>query len=78
MHLGSPIGTHPLIQLATAPAAGSGVEELAVVIITAPDVSADDPRVLQVVPHEVRVSVGRAAGGRARGRGCVRRAGAVG
>ena len=44
--MGSLIGTHPLIELATAPAAGSGVEELAVVIITAPDVSADDPRVL--------------------------------
>ena len=39
-------GTHPLIELATAPALGSGLEELAVVIITAPDVSADDPRVL--------------------------------
>lgn len=39
-------GTHPLIELATAPASGSGLEELAVIIITAADVSADDPRVL--------------------------------
>ena len=39
-------GTHPLIELATAPAPGSGLEELAVVIITAADVSANDPRVL--------------------------------
>jgi hypothetical protein len=41
-----PPGTHPLIELATAPAAGAGLEELAVVIITAADVTPDDPRVL--------------------------------
>jgi predicted deacylase len=41
-----PTGTHPLIELATAPAPGSGLEELAVVIITAKDVVPSDPRVL--------------------------------
>jgi hypothetical protein len=39
-------GLHPLIELATAPGAGAGLEELAVVIITAADVSEGDPRVL--------------------------------
>ena len=39
-------GTHRLLEHATSPASGAGAEELAVVIITAPDPSPSDPRVL--------------------------------
>lgn len=39
-------GTHPLITHATAPAPGHGLEELAVVIITAREVTTQCPRVL--------------------------------
>ena len=39
-------GTHPLVELATAPGPGSGLEELAVVIITAKDVAEGDPKML--------------------------------
>jgi hypothetical protein len=39
-------GTHPLLELATAPGSGAGLEELAVVVITAADAAPGDPRVL--------------------------------
>ena len=39
-------GTHALVELATAPGPGSGLEELAVVIITAKTVAEGDPKML--------------------------------